>query len=214
MAQIVCTKSKTTQSSLLTPTISTTEENNKFVTRDGLEFVLHEFDCGDSSASICRTSSRDYYSIKKRGRPRKNENSSNENSVGNSSNIVSSFEMSPKSEAKKRRLERKMEKLLFRKSLKEKSSDEIKKKRGRPRKIKIDSSIENGTNQSNPNSDYVLDFDSLQNFSSYTCSNSTSGYDSRSSFNDAAGIPEILNYRDEIEKPAAIKQTPTEDIQQ
>ena len=57
---------------------------------------------------------------------------------------------------------------------------------------------------------YVLDFDSLQKFSSYTCSNSTSGYDSRSSFNDSAGIPEILNYRDQTEKPAAIKQTPTE----
>ena len=187
-----------TQNSFMTPDNST-NQNNKFVTRDGLEFVLHEFESGDSSASICGISSRDFYA-KKRGRPKKNENENENESHDNSRIIASSFETSPHSEAKKRRMERKMEKIMLRKSLKEKLIEEKNlKKRGRPRKLIDDVNCQSETDQPNTTSEQVFDLERFvePDFSSLNCSNSSSGYDTRSSFNEVPEITQMLNFQRE-----------------
>lgn len=188
MAQIIgCSKVKNNQKRFTKP--QKCEISDKFTTRDGTEFVLHEFDSGNSSGIESRNSFK-----KKRGRPRKDEINAN-------SMDTTSFDGSPESKERrerKERKERKKEKLL-RRSLEE---DETPKKRGRPRKF----NIENENQSQEPalsnsfQGEFVLNFDIPSEEASYPYSkSSSSGLDSRNSFIDTAGISGILNYPEEQE---------------
>ena len=190
MAQLIGLKMKKAQKSFITHDSATCEISDKFVTGDGTEFVLHEFDSGNSSNSGGFTSRESYK--KKRGRPRKDEGNSFE-SDGN----CTSFDVSPRSKARqerKERKERKREKLSSRRS----HDDETPKKRGRPRKFNLENSFKTETEQNISISDYVLDFNEFceKECSSRSFSESSSGFESRNSLAEAGGIPEILKYQE------------------
>lgn len=205
MAQIFGSKVKKSQKRFTAP--QKFEISDKFLTRDGTEFVLHEFDSGNGSESVSGLDSRNSFK-KKRGRPRKDE--INLNSSGSEENCTS-FDGSPESKARRERRERKERKRekLLRRALETSFEDgSTPKKRGRPRKFNVDGELQPEPEEiDRPNSipgEFVLDFTapSEQDCSSlpYSKASSPSGLSSRNSFTEAASIPRIHNHRKESER--------------
>lgn len=121
--------------------------DNKFITDDGVEFMLHEL---EPSSSLYDSGISSRASFKKRGRPRKDEVRENKENCTNNVAELTEEKFRKKREKKERK---ELERLRGREEMRS-SFDSTPKKRGRPRKFKsIDTK-----NSSHRHSDRPMDY--------------------------------------------------------